>query len=1692
MNESGLTDRNLRRKWKPHKERLTQLRSDHQRKRNTMSKSALPLRCSFVVAKVVLAFSACGILHADDWPAFDRDPQRSAASSETLKLPLEIVWSYESAQRPRPAWSEPGRTANMFEFDLAFQAVSAGGLVYFGSSADDTVYALNATDGKIKWTFTTGAPVRFAPQIADGNCIFASDDGWLYCLNAATGGSVWKVRVAPEDRMIVGNGRMISRWPCRSGAVVHNGTIYVTAGMWPAEGTYFYAIDAKTGQQKWCNDTLNALYLSYPHDGVAFGGPTPQGYLLTDGKVLVVPTGQSIPAVLSAETGKLLHWHPQRPGSTWARLGDGFMMVSGRGWQPDQELRLGEAPLFRGDGVAFYDLLTGDVTSNRKWHTYDNLPGSVRNNLERWRGQISPIGGRDRTILTGHQLFASGMGVVEALDVSGEKLQRLWKVDHPRVYSLIVAGDLVFAGSDRHVAALRRTDGSLAWQGEIDGQARGLAVANGVLYVTTDKGTVQAFTAGRPTKSIPNHLSTDEPPRTGFALVVGLRDTTVAERLSENSLWNVICLLEKTAVVAARQKLLTHGYGQRIVVHPLPEGGLLPYADFFANEILVDGSTAGIDAAEFYRVLHPCTGQLRFSGLTPDAIKTFIQKAGIPANEVKENLIARGVLAGSFDWNSQNQVDERVKWPLELLWFGGPGRERTLTRHKQGLPPPIAAHGRTFVLGDGHVTAIDAYNGCELWSRHVPNYQYVSADDQHAYIGLGTHVMQCAAQTGTLEKTYGHSLPTTFSLNTAQSFQAKGNGKFGGEIRLAQTEKGLEITLDVTTPLPDEKDCWTLWCDFRSNEKRLTPAGRGAFPLIVNTASGTLRKFDGFVGAIAPEVAVKKQEGQVVLSISFDEIKRLSGDIPTDFDLSAEITLYQTFEVRLRDRPFTQGRDPWHDGKVTFTLKGATEKTTSPLAKVPTAELSELPPYAKDWGRMPLYARHDGNVPRPPLAAQTVPDLQQRTNPLTGENESRLYLRGYGCSGTICSATMDFFRSGTFGMYDLADDSGMRNFAGVRPGCRITVVPACGVLVSAEGVGDCFCPYNFSTTMAMAPATQRKNEDWAVFVDEPRVAQMQKLTLNLGAPGDRRDESGNLWLGYPRQPMMFATGGAMGPRPHAFGLPAAFDLFEEGRPIRVNADHLAAIGTLNPWIYASGMSGVKKLELGLIYYEPRSTCLAEAIQSAPKIDAQFDDAAWLGDPGINIATDTKSAIDKGHVRIRYDADQLYLAYEQQPIIDRKGAVASWKDAYFDVLLKDTSKAAYAHFGVTSRGVESSRAIDGILPIPRLNDIKIDGQSDDWKKQGTELNLGEGRGTLRLGWNDQGLLLLLSLTPKAGEKPGPGLRAQFANLNSPALVEAVANFTKGSAEIVEAMIAGDVNAAKRKGTNPAKNAPLADVVDDPDPTKKELEKFRESHKVESPIIAKATADGLTVEALIPFDHLNARPRAGASFAIQVVSFDPASSDFNVTGGSGARRALFASGGSLSLTLTEDQTQIPPVSALAQKRDFFGTTVVFSAKENEIASDLWTSKAIVDETSFRVEAAIPWHVLQSAGLSRDRLLAQFHTTGKLTPNLATLQQSFNTRSVRIYTDKPSAKPVGYTLRLHFAEIEEKKPGERVFDIKLQGKTVARGVDIVREADGPKKALIKSFVIEPCEELILEFVPQKGLPLLNGIEIISVQAH
>ena len=79
--------------------------------------------------------------------------------------------------------------------------------------------------------------------------------------------------------------------------------------------------------------------------------------------------------------------------------------------------------------------------------------------------------------------------------------------------------------------------------------------------------------------------------------------------------------------------------------------------------------------------------------------------------------------------------------------------------------------------------------------------------------------------------------------------------------------------------------------------------------------------------------------------------------------------------------------------------------------------------------------------------------------------------------------------------------------------------------------------------------------------------------------------------------------------------------------------------------------------------------------------------------------------------------------------------------------------------------------------------------------------------------------------------------------------------------------------------------------------------------------------------------------------------------------------------------------------------------------------------------------------------------------------------------------------YTVRLVFGELENLEPGERVFDVAIQGKTVLTGFDIAAEAGGPFREVIREFHdVAATGVLRITFTPQRGEALISGVELVE----
>jgi outer membrane protein assembly factor BamB len=79
--------------------------------------------------------------------------------------------------------------------------------------------------------------------------------------------------------------------------------------------------------------------------------------------------------------------------------------------------------------------------------------------------------------------------------------------------------------------------------------------------------------------------------------------------------------------------------------------------------------------------------------------------------------------------------------------------------------------------------------------------------------------------------------------------------------------------------------------------------------------------------------------------------------------------------------------------------------------------------------------------------------------------------------------------------------------------------------------------------------------------------------------------------------------------------------------------------------------------------------------------------------------------------------------------------------------------------------------------------------------------------------------------------------------------------------------------------------------------------------------------------------------------------------------------------------------------------------------------------------------------------------------------------------------------YRVVLYFSELEDKKPGERIFNVSIQGNKVLENFDIVKEAGKTNTEVVRSVPgIRVGKTLRIDMTPVKGNTFLSGIGIIE----
>jgi outer membrane protein assembly factor BamB len=172
-----------------------------------------------------------------DWPTYRRGAGRAGYAKTDISSQVKETWATEIGGKITPP-------------------VSAAGMVYVAAVDRHSIHALDADTGKQKWAFTADSRIDSPPSLYRGSVIFGCADGNVYCVSAGSGELAWKLRAAPEMKMICNDGNIESAWPAHGSVLIVQDKVYALAGrsLFLDGGMWLNVINPKTGELIACEN----------------------------------------------------------------------------------------------------------------------------------------------------------------------------------------------------------------------------------------------------------------------------------------------------------------------------------------------------------------------------------------------------------------------------------------------------------------------------------------------------------------------------------------------------------------------------------------------------------------------------------------------------------------------------------------------------------------------------------------------------------------------------------------------------------------------------------------------------------------------------------------------------------------------------------------------------------------------------------------------------------------------------------------------------------------------------------------------------------------------------------------------------------------------------------------------------------------------------------------------------------------------------------------------------------------------------------------------------------------------------------------------------------------------------------------------------------------------------------------------
>lgn len=1154
----------------------------------------------------VVLLGIANVSNASDWPMWRNDISRSGYTPHAVGGALELEWSRDLGAN-HVAWGEDER----IQFDASYEPIVLGTNIIIASARNHSVTAFNAESGELAWRVFVDAPVRLAPVGRDERVYFGADDGRVYCLDSTTGSIVWKLDAAPTHRMVLGNERLISVWPIRGGMVIDGDRLLFTAGVWPFEGTFLCSIDLLQEEPQIDRTMLDEL--------------SPQGHLAISGANLLIPCGRANVSVFDLNSMDPISVSYKSRGKT-----DFHVTADGR-------------RIFHGDSVLnSEDRSVAPFTVNRPVSDGKRVYGTIETVIEDTKEIISSLAAFD----------VAHPQELETFDRKGEPVKKisipqLWVLESdeivendqgpPRLY--LKAGDYLYGKRGKTAFAANVSDDgpAIEWRHQFKSEPSSMLAAAGRLFVVTQNGQVNCFSpptaAGQQSRSDPPRqfeVNVDpDPPKTesqssspavaaakeadtGYCVSVGIGDESVLDQILSQTNMHVIVIDDQAdRVDVLRRRWNDRGlYGIRaFCIHSKVDFESLP--PYMASLLIVNDTGQSEEskrfAADAFRILRPYGGKAIFAAdsQTADNLADTAKRLAGATFEAHDGLVILsrpGALPGAANWtheygdsgNTLMSQDELVRAPFGVLWFGGPASDGELyfNRHYWG-PGLTVVDGRMFVQGPQRLAAIDIYTGQILWKKTVrtgsgpgrrgnffevekPGFHFTAAADANYLVypdkcivldpksGEETNTLRLKEELDQWGKV--RVWKDLLIVSVFQDFPDLGLiprsiaavNRYTGE---TQWTKEADLTVPLIAVGSDTVYAFDGYLqDFYDSWKRrgLIPKSEGARSLRAIDARTGQTNWERPIEPIATWLAFSEDYNTLIVSNK------------------AGVTAYRG----------DNGNEQWTKNEEAPGFGGHPENVWDKVIISGDQIIDQRGP-----GRAFSIETGEEILHRDPFTGQMVPWQFTKT--------------GHHCNYAIASPHLLTFRAGTAGFFDRSSYSSGR-LPGFRSGCRNSLIPAGGVLNAPNYAHGCVCSYNLFTSLALVHRPDASM--WTYNAIPSPEKQIQRLGINLGAPGDRLADDGTMWIEYPTtdEPSASVPVELIGDQIEHFRL----------HPGEVE-------GTDEKWIVSCGVSGVAQMKVTI----PRMSATESATYSVKLYFLEPGESVNRGDRVFNVSLQGETVLE---------------------------------------------------------------------------------------------------------------------------------------------------------------------------------------------------------------------------------------------------------------------------------------------------------------------------------------------------------------------------------------------------------------------------------------------------------------------------------